>query len=87
MSDVKVTHIGVYVFDFVSFRLTVMVNVTVESPKVIKDDGGMNILGIVVFSIFLGAIISTMGDAGKPLVDFFECLHIATMKLTMLVIW
>lgn len=60
--------------------------ITVLVPKVTKDDG-MNILGIVVFSIFLGAVLSTMGDAGKPLLDFFECLHVATMKLTMLVIW
>lgn len=66
--------------------LTEKMDITVLVPKVTKDDG-MNILGIVVFSIFLGAVLSTMGDAGKPLLDFFECLHVATMKLTMLVIW
>ncbi|XP_060578971.1 excitatory amino acid transporter 1-like [Ruditapes philippinarum] len=47
----------------------------------------MNILGIVVFSIFFGVMCSKMGPAGKPLLDFFEALHVATMKLTMLVIW
>ena len=58
----------------------------VDSPK-IEHVGGMNILGIVVFSIFFGAVISTMGPDGKPLADFFESLHQATMKITMLVIW
>jgi Na+/H+-dicarboxylate symporter len=63
-----------------------MGNYTSESPGVEKSEG-MNILGIVVFSVFLGAVIASMGHAGKPLLDFFEALHVATMKLTMLVIW
>ena len=58
----------------------------VDSPY-IKNVDGMNILGLVVFSIFFGAVISTMGPEGKPLADFFESLHQATMKITMLVIW
>ena len=53
----------------------------------VKKTSGMNVLGIVVFSIFFGAVISKMGPAGKPLADFFEAMHQATMKLTMLVIW
>lgn len=57
-----------------------------DNPSVVKTDG-MNVLGIVVFSIFFGAVISKMGEAGKPLADFFEAMHQATMKLTMLVIW
>lgn len=48
---------------------------------------GMNILGIVVFSLFLGGVLSKMGEDGAPLVKFFECLHVATMKLVTLVIW
>lgn len=59
---------------------------TVDDPK-IESASGMNVLGLVVFSIFFGAVISKMGPDGKPLADFFEALHRATMKLTMLVIW
>lgn len=58
----------------------------VDNPKIEKV-GGMNILGLVVFSIFFGVVISKMGPEGKPLADFFEALHHATMKITMLVIW
>ncbi|KAL4236067.1 Excitatory amino acid transporter 3 [Mactra antiquata] len=57
-----------------------------DSPKVKKSDG-TNVLGIVVFSCFFGAVLAKMGPAGKPLIDFFECLHVAIMKITQLVIW
>ena len=57
------------------------------NAREVKKTSGMNVLGIVVFSIFFGAVISKMGPAGKPLADFFEAMHQATMKLTMLVIW
>ena len=59
---------------------------TVEDPKVTKADG-MNILGLVVFSIFFGCTLSKMGPSGKPLSDFFECMHIAIMKMVTLIIW
>ena len=58
----------------------------VGDPKVKKAEG-MNILGLVVFSIFFGCTLSRMGPQGKPLSDFFECLHLATMKLVTLIIW
>ena len=58
----------------------------VESPYV-TNGSGMNVLGIVVFSVVFGATISKMGPAGKPLADFFESMHVAIMKITMLVIW
>ena len=59
---------------------------TVDDPKVTKADG-MNILGLVVFSIFFGCTLSRMGPSGKPLADLFECMHIATMKIVTLIIW
>lgn len=58
----------------------------VDTMSVTKASG-MNILGIVVFSLFLGGVLSKMGEDGAPLVKFFECLHVATMKLVTLVIW
>ena len=58
----------------------------VYDPDVKKIDG-MNVLGMVVFSIFLGTIIGRMGPRGRPLVDLFDCICEATMKLVSLVIW
>ncbi|XP_069126790.1 excitatory amino acid transporter 3-like [Argopecten irradians] len=62
-------------------------SIFVDDPYVNGKVEGMNVLGLVVFSIFFGCILQRMGNKGKPLVDFFECLHIASMKLVTLVIW
>lgn len=64
----------------------------VELPKVSKGwklekKDGMNVLGLVVFSIAFGIVISQMGPAGKPMVDFFQSMNDAIMKLVSLVIW
>ena len=57
-----------------------------DDPAVNKTTG-INVLGLVIFSIFFGVIISNMRSAGKPLMDFFEALHQATLRMTMLIIW
>ncbi len=48
---------------------------------------GMNILGLVVFSILFGMIINKIGAEGRPLADFFRSLEAAMMKMVSLVIW
>merc|ERR1712102_11854 len=47
----------------------------------------MNILGLVFFSVFLGITLATMGEKGKPLMDFFTCLSEAMMTITTWVIY
>ena len=47
----------------------------------------MNVLGLIVFSIVLGAVLSTMGEKGRPVLRFFESLNAAIMKIVHLVIW
>ncbi|KZC06582.1 PREDICTED: excitatory amino acid transporter 1 [Dufourea novaeangliae] len=48
---------------------------------------GTNTLGLVVFGIVFGIAISKMGEAGKPLLAFFDTLSIASMIITKWVIW
>ncbi|XP_064625417.1 excitatory amino acid transporter 3-like [Lineus longissimus] len=48
---------------------------------------GTNVLGIVVFSIAFGMIISRMGEKCRPLVAFFSAMNEAVMALIGLVIW
>ncbi|XP_062587018.1 excitatory amino acid transporter 3-like [Saccostrea cucullata] len=73
-----------------------LINQTIHTQKTINGDvismkvhyaEGMNVLGLVVFSLFLGGVLTNLGEKGKPLVDVFDCLHLATMKLITLVIW
>ncbi|KAK3108157.1 hypothetical protein FSP39_002165 [Pinctada imbricata] len=49
--------------------------------------GQVNILGLVVFSVCMGVILGRMGDKGKPLMDFCNCVFECTMKLFIVFIW
>lgn len=52
-----------------------------------KMTDGTNILGLICFSILLGVMCGKMGEAGKPITAFFNCLFEASMKITRLVIF
>jgi Na+/H+-dicarboxylate symporter len=52
----------------------------------IKAMANMDILPIIVFSLFFGAILTTLGDKSKPLVSFFESLNEVMMKMAHVVI-
>ncbi|PIC18729.1 hypothetical protein L5515_018039 [Caenorhabditis briggsae] len=51
-----------------------------EVPEKIVSDG-MNILGLVVFSVALGIVIGIIGEDGKPMKNFFKSLEACSMKL------
>ncbi|XP_041453204.1 excitatory amino acid transporter 2-like [Lytechinus variegatus] len=53
--------------------------------KSYKD--GMNVLGLLVFSIPFGILLSRMGEKGRVMVDFFEILSELTMQLVNIVMW
>ncbi|KAG7269393.1 hypothetical protein CRUP_008397 [Coryphaenoides rupestris] len=48
---------------------------------------GVNALGMVVFSICFGLIIGSMGEEGRPVRDFFDCLNEAVMRLVAIIMW
>ncbi len=50
-----------------------------------KALAGMNVLGIIVFSLAFGGVLTTMGDKGKVALDFFESVNLAMLKLVDLV--
>jgi Na+/H+-dicarboxylate symporter len=70
-------------------------NVTAELANVplteFKINGqwreGMNVLGLVMFSVVLGATIGKMREKGKPIQDFLVSLSEAMMIITRWVIW
>lgn len=41
-----------------------------------------NLVPVILFTLFFGAAIASIGEAGKPLISFFEAMFSATMKLT-----
>ena len=60
---------------------------TIPDGQLIANEGGMNVLGLVVFSIVFGIVLSRMGEKGAPLKAFFETLNEVVMKMVTLVMW
>jgi Na+/H+-dicarboxylate symporter len=53
----------------------------------VESSSKMNVLGIVCFSVAFGAILSRMGEVGRPMTAFFSILLEVIMKLVTLIIW
>lgn len=51
------------------------------------DKNGMNILGLVCFSLIFGFFISLAGEAGRPLAELLRSLEYVIMKMVSAVIW
>ena len=82
---------------------TIVVNATVNITTISQEEypssdtipvgvgtnptGGMNILGLAVFSIVFGIILGRMGPKAKPLTSFFSALNDAVMILVTLIMW
>ena len=82
---------------------TIVYNATVNITTVSKEEipssntipvgvgtnptGGMNILGLAVFSIVFGIVLGRMGPKAKPLTAFFSALNDAVMILVTLIMW
>lgn len=48
---------------------------------------GANLLPLILFSLFFAAVLTTIGDKAKPLVNFFESLNAVIMKMVHLVMY
>lgn len=45
------------------------------------------ILPLIIFSLLFGGVLTAIGDKGKPVIDFFEGINAAMMKIVVLIIW
>lgn len=63
---------------------SILLNMIPDNP--FRAMANMDILPIIVFALFLGSILTTLGDKGKPLISFFDSLNSAMMKLTDVII-
>lgn len=48
---------------------------------------GINVLGLIVFCLVFGLVIGKMGERGRILVEFFDALNEATMKIVQVIMW
>ncbi|XP_014650938.1 PREDICTED: excitatory amino acid transporter 3 isoform X2 [Ceratotherium simum simum] len=62
-------------------------NKTKEYEIVGSYSDSTNILGLIVFCLVFGLVIGKMGEKGQILVDFFNALNDATMKIVHIIMW
>lgn len=54
--------------------------------NIFASAANMDILPLIFFALFLGLVITTMGEKGKLLSDFFDALNEAIMKMVHVII-
>jgi len=57
------------------------------SPNLVKSMVEMDILPIIIFSLFFGAMLTTLGEKGKSVIDFFDAVNEAIMKMVHIVLY
>ncbi|VDO29537.1 unnamed protein product, partial [Brugia timori] len=61
-------------------------SLAVMKPSV-EYTAGMNVLGVIVFCISFGIVLSQLGEQAQTMVDFFSIMDQVIMKLVMLIMW
>jgi len=56
-------------------------------PNLVAAANETNVLGLIVFSIFFGGALTTIGEKGRAAIQFFEGANEAVMKLVHLVMF
>lgn len=56
-------------------------------PAGVTSAGGVNIMGLTVFSIVFGIVLGRLREKGKPLVEFFSALNEAIMTIVIFIMW
>uniref|UniRef100_A0A8D3C6X7 Amino acid transporter n=1 Tax=Scophthalmus maximus TaxID=52904 RepID=A0A8D3C6X7_SCOMX len=60
-------------------------NITKNYKIIGAYSDGINVLGLIVFCVAFGLVIGKMGEKGRILLEFFDALNEATMKLVQII--
>ncbi|XP_018615252.1 excitatory amino acid transporter 3 [Scleropages formosus] len=60
-------------------------NITKDYKIVGLYSDGVNVLGLIVFCLVFGLVIGQMGERGRILIEFFDALNEATMKIVHII--
>ncbi|CAB1351733.1 unnamed protein product [Coregonus sp. 'balchen'] len=60
-------------------------NITKDYLIVWSYSDGINVLGLIVFCVAFGLVIGKMGERGRILLEFFDALNEATMRLVQII--
>jgi Na+/H+-dicarboxylate symporter len=56
-------------------------------PNLFAAASENNVLGLIVFSLLFGGILTTLGEPGKRAVEFFDTVNNALLRFVQIVIW
>ncbi|TKS92575.1 Excitatory amino acid transporter 3 [Collichthys lucidus] len=65
--------------------MAVVENITKDYKIIGTYSDGINVLGLIVFCVAFGLVIGKMGEKGRILLEFFDALNEATMKLVQII--
>ncbi len=57
------------------------------SPNLVHSMAEMEILPLIIFSLFFGGVLTTLGEKGRPVIAFFDGVNEAVMKIVHLVMY
>ncbi len=55
--------------------------------NIFKAASDGNVLALILFSLVFGAVLSTLGERGRPAIEFFRAANAAVMKIVHLIIF
>uniref|UniRef100_A0A8C2BJH6 Amino acid transporter n=1 Tax=Cyprinus carpio TaxID=7962 RepID=A0A8C2BJH6_CYPCA len=70
---------------FTTIISTVAQNLTKDYKIVGSYSDGINVLGLIVFCVTFGLVIGKMGERGRILLEFFDAMNEATMRLVQII--
>lgn len=70
---------------FTTIMTTIAQNLTKDYTIVGAYSDGINVLGLIVFCVAFGLVIGKMGERGRILLEFFDALNEATMRLVQII--
>ncbi len=57
------------------------------SPNLVHSMANMEILPLIIFSLVFGGILTTLGESGKRVIDFFDTVNASIMKIVHLLMY
>ena len=57
------------------------------SPNLVQSMANMEILPLIIFSLVFGGILTTLGESGKRVIDFFDTVNASIMKIVHLLMY
>lgn len=87
---VGVENFGAFVPDLVaesSGKTLIDVLVGLIPSNIFMAASETQVLPLIVVSLFFGGVLTTIGDKGKPIIEFFEGLNAAIMKAVTLILY